>query len=53
MMILALLAAVGDLVVGGVGATRFLVVSMLALAVPTVIGHLVAILSSTKLRSTR
>lgn len=53
MTILALLAAIGDSVVGGLGATRFLVVAMLALAVPTVIGHLVAILSSTKLRSTR
>lgn len=51
MTILAFLAALGDLVLGGVTATRGLLVAMLVLAVPTVLGHLLAILSSTKLRS--
>jgi phosphatidylglycerophosphate synthase len=51
MTILAFAAAVGDALVGGVTVTRGLLVAMLALAVPTVAGHLMAILSSTKLRS--
>lgn len=51
MTILAFLAAVGDALVGGLTVTRGLVLAMLILAVPTVIGHLLAILSSTKLRS--
>jgi hypothetical protein len=37
--------------VGGVEVTRVLVLAMLALAVLTVVGHVLAILSSTKLRS--
>ncbi len=51
MTILAFLAACGDLLVGGVAMTRVLVVGMLLLAIPTVIGHVLAILSSTKLRN--
>ncbi len=51
MTILAFVAALGDLLVGGVTVTRVLVVGMLVLAVPTVAGHLLAILSSTKLRA--
>jgi phosphatidylglycerophosphate synthase len=50
MTILAFLAALGDAVVGGIPVTRGLLVGMLVLAVPTVLGHLIAILSSTKLR---
>jgi phosphatidylglycerophosphate synthase len=50
MTILAFLAASVDAAVGGLAATRFLLVSMLVLAVPTVAGHVLAILSSTKLR---
>lgn len=52
MTILAFLAAIGDAVLGDLGATRGLLVAMLVLAVPTVLGHLAAILSSTKLRGT-
>ena len=44
-------AAVGDAVVGGVAVTRGLVVVLLVLAVPTVVGHVLAILSSAKLRA--
>jgi phosphatidylglycerophosphate synthase len=51
MTILAFVAALGDAVVGGVEVTRVLVLAMLALAVLTVVGHVLAILSSTKLRS--
>ncbi len=52
MTILAFLAAVGDVLLGGgLEVTRVLVLAMLVLAVPTVIGHVMAILSSTKLRS--
>jgi phosphatidylglycerophosphate synthase len=51
MTILIFLAALGDLVLGDLGATRALLVAMLVLAVPTVLGHLLAILSSTKLRA--
>ena len=51
MTILAFLAAVGDVIVGGLAVTRGLLVAMLALAVPTVVGHVLAILSSTKLRT--
>lgn len=50
MTILAFLAAIGDAVVGGLSVTRVLLVVMLVLAVPTVLGHLLAILSSSKLR---
>lgn len=51
MTILAFLAAIGDVLVGGLGVTRVLVVAMLGLSVVTVVGHVAAILSSTKLRS--
>jgi hypothetical protein len=51
MTILAFVAALGDAFVGGVEVTRVLVLAMLALAVLTVVGHVLAILSSTKLRS--
>ena len=51
MTILAFLAATGDALVGGLAVTRLLLVAMLILAVPTVAGHVLAILSSTKLRN--
>lgn len=51
MTLLALAAAVGDALVGGLSVTRVLLVGMLILAVPTVVGHVLAILSSTKLRA--
>lgn len=51
MTILAFLAGVGDALVGGLSVTRGLLVVMLVLAVPTVLGHLLAILASTKLRN--
>ena len=48
---LALLAAVGDLLLGGgVPVTRVLVVGLLAAALVTVPGHVAAILTSSKLR---
>ena len=49
--LLALAAAVVDLVVGGDVATRVLVVALVALGILTVVGHLVAILASAKLRA--
>jgi phosphatidylglycerophosphate synthase len=49
MTIVIFLAAIGDAVLGGLDVTRWLLVALLVLAVPTVLGHLVAILSSTKL----
>jgi len=52
MTILAFLAAIGDAILGDLGATRGLLIAMLVLAVPTVVGHVAAILSSTKLRGT-
>jgi len=51
MTILAFVAAVGDAIVGGLAVTQTLVLVMLALAVVTVCGHVLAILSSTKLRA--
>jgi len=51
MTILAFVAALGDAVLGGLEVTRALVLAMLVLAVLTVGGHVLAILSSTKLRS--
>ncbi len=50
MTILAFLAAIGDAIASDVVVTRILVVAMLVLAVPTVAGHVLAILSSAKLR---
>lgn len=50
MTILAFVAALGDAIAGGVGVTRVLLLAMLVLAVPTVAGHVLAILSSTKLK---
>ncbi len=50
MTMLAFVAALGDAVLGGTSATRALLVVMLAFAVITVPGHLLAILSSTKLK---
>jgi len=50
MTILVFLAAIGDVLVGGLGATRALLLVMLGLAAITVVGHLLAILSSAKLR---
>lgn len=51
MTILAFVAALGDALVGGLAVTRLLLLAMLVLAVITVAGHVLAILSSTKLRS--
>lgn len=51
MTILAFAAALGDVVAGGLAVTQALILVMLLLAVVTVIGHVLAILSSTKLRS--
>ena len=48
--ILVLLAAIVDVFVGGLGATRVLVVALVILGVVTVIGHLMSILSSSKLK---
>ena len=48
--LLALLAAVIDLAIGGLGATQWLVALLLAFGAVTVVGHLVTILSSSKLR---
>lgn len=49
--ILIFLAAIADLFVGGLGATQFLLVALVVFGVITVIGHLIAILSSSKLRA--
>ncbi len=51
MTILAFAAAVGDAVAGGLTVTRALLLVMVGLAALTVVGHVLAILSSTKLRS--
>lgn len=51
MTILAFLAAVGDAVLGDLSVTRGLLAVMLLAAVVTVAGHVLAILSSTKLRA--
>ena len=48
--ILALLAAVVDAFAGGLGGTRVLVGALVILGVVTVIGHLLSILSSSKLK---
>ena len=51
MTILAFLAAIGDALAGGLVVTQVLVLVMLVLALVTVVGHVLAILSSAKLRS--
>ena len=51
MTILAFVAAIGDAVAGGLTVTRALLLVMVGLAALTVVGHVLAILSSTKLRS--
>lgn len=48
--LLALVAAVVDLALGDLGATRFLVAFLAIFGVVTVIGHLASILSSSRLR---
>jgi phosphatidylglycerophosphate synthase len=48
--LLALIAAVADTFTGDLGATRVLLVAVLASAAVTVVGHLVAILSSDRLK---
>ena len=48
--ILALIAAVVDAFAGGLGGTRVLVAALVILGVVTVIGHLLSILSSSKLK---
>lgn len=50
MTLLALVAAVVDAVAGGLDATRVLVAAMVVAAAVTVLGHLAAILSSSRLR---
>jgi hypothetical protein len=47
---LAFIAAVVDAAMGGLGATQFLVGALAILAFVTVVGHLLAILSSSRLR---
>jgi phosphatidylserine synthase len=49
MTIMAFVAAIGDVLVGGLAVTRAMVLIMLVLAAITLVGHVVAILSSTKL----
>lgn len=49
--LLALIAGVADALLGDLSATRFLVGGLAILAVVTIVGHLVAILSSNKLRA--
>jgi hypothetical protein len=48
--LLALVAAVGDAVMGGLGATRLLVGLLAVFGVVTILGHLASILSSSRLR---
>ena len=48
--ILAFLAAIGDLLMGDLAVTRFLVAFLAVFGVLTVIGHLASILSSSRLR---
>jgi hypothetical protein len=48
--ILALIAAVVDTFAGGLGGTRVLVSLLVVLGVVTVVGHLLSILSSSKLK---
>lgn len=48
--ILALIAAVVDAIAGGLGGTRVLVAALVIFGVVTIIGHLLSILSSSKLK---
>lgn len=48
--LLALLAAIGDAIVGDLSVTRFLVAFLAVFGVVTIVGHLAAILSSSRLR---
>ncbi len=48
--LLALVAGIVDAGLGGLGATRVLVAALLAFGVVTVVGHLVSVLTSSKLR---
>jgi hypothetical protein len=50
MTFVILLAAVADLVVGGLGATRLLTAVLVPLALLSVVGHFVAIVTSRRLR---
>lgn len=50
MTLLALVAAIGDLILGDLDATQGLVVILLPVAVVTIAGHLLAILTSSRLR---
>ena len=49
--LLAFVAAIVDAIVGGTSATQVLLTALVALGIVTVIGHLVAILGSSKLRA--
>jgi phosphatidylglycerophosphate synthase len=51
MTILVFAAALADAAMGGLTATRALTLAMLVLAIPTLVGHLLAILTSSKLRA--
>ncbi|MGV1003255.1 MAG: CDP-alcohol phosphatidyltransferase family protein [Candidatus Nanopelagicales bacterium] len=48
--LLILLAAVGDALTAGLAVTRGLLVALLVLGVPTVVGHILAIMTSSRLR---
>jgi hypothetical protein len=48
--LLALVAAVGDALLGDLAATRVLVALLAVLGVVTIVGHLASILSSSRLR---
>ncbi len=48
--LLILVAAIIDVPLGGLGATRILLIGLVAFGVVTIIGHLASILSSSKLR---
>lgn len=50
MSLLALLAAIADAVAGGLGPTKVVLAALAMLAVPAVLGHLAAILTSARLR---
>ena len=50
LILLALIAAIGDAIVGDLSITRFLVAFLAVFGVVTIVGHLAAILSSSRLR---
>ena len=48
--LLALVAAIGDAIVGDLSVTRVLVAALAVFGLVTIVGHLAAILSSSRLR---